>query len=87
MAKKAVSVTLDAGNLLWLKSRTLARKGRSMSDTLDALISEARESGPFDADSRSVVGSIDLPADDPDLLGADQYIRSLFGDTKKPRRG
>jgi len=80
-------MTLDTGNLLWLKSRTLARKGRSVSDTLDALISEARESGPFGADARSVVGSIDLPADDPDLTGADQYIRSLFGDVKKPRRG
>jgi hypothetical protein len=87
MPKKAVSVTLDAGNVLWLKSRTLARKGRSVSDTLDALISEARESGPFHADARSVVGSIDLPADDPDLTGADQYIRSLFGGTTNPRRG
>ena len=87
MAKKPVSVTLDAGNLLWLKSRTLARKGRSVSDTLDAIISEVRESGPFAADARSVVGSIDLPADDPDLTGADQYIRSLFGDTQKTRRG
>ena len=87
MPKKAVSVTLDTGNLLWLKSRTLTRKGRSVSDTLDALISEARESGPFRADARSVVGTIDLPADDPDLTGADQYIRSLFGDPKKPRRG
>ena len=52
MAKKPVSVTLDAGNLLWLKSRTLARKGRSVSDTLDALISEVRESSPFGADAR-----------------------------------
>jgi len=87
MPKKAVSVTLDAANLLWLKGRTLARKGRSMSDTLDALVSDARESGPFSADARSVVGTIDLPADDPDLAGADRYIRSLFGGAKKPRRG
>jgi hypothetical protein len=87
MAKKAVSVTLDSANLLWLKGRTLARKGRSMSDTLDALVSEVRESGPFGADARSVVGTIDLPADDPDLADADPYIRSLFGDAKKPRRG
>jgi hypothetical protein len=26
MPKKAVSVTLDAANLLWLKGRTLARR-------------------------------------------------------------
>jgi hypothetical protein len=80
MAKRAVSVTLDAGNLLWLKSRTLARKGRSVSDTLDALISEARKSGPFGVDARSVIGTVDLPADDPDLTGADQHIAALFGD-------
>ena len=27
---------------------------------------------------RSVVGTIDLPADDPDLAGADAYVRALF---------
>lgn len=87
MAKKAVSVTIEAENLLWLKSRTLARKGRSVSDTLDTLIREVRESAPFHADARSVVGTVDLPAGDPDLRDADRYIRSLFGDAEKPRRG
>ncbi|HEX5071358.1 MAG TPA: hypothetical protein VFV78_14175 [Vicinamibacterales bacterium] len=87
MPKKAVSVTLDAANLLWLKGRTVAGKGRSVSDTLNALISEVRESAPYHGEGRSVVGSIDLPADDPDLAGADQYIRSLFGQATKPHRG
>jgi len=87
MPKKAVSVTADSAKQLGLKGLTLSRKGRSLIDTLDALVSEVRESGPFGADARSVVGTIDLPADDPDLAGADRYIRSLFGDAKKPRRG
>ena len=30
---------------------------------------------------RSVVGSVDLPADDPDLQQADAYIRGLFAES------
>ena len=34
---------------------------------------------------RSVVGTIDLPEDDPDLSGADSYLRTMFAaSTRQP---
>ena len=77
MSKKAVSVTLDRDNLVWLKGQTVAAGGRSVSETLDRLITEARFAGRVRPDSiRSVVGTIDL-GDDPNLERADEYVRSV----------
>lgn len=77
--RKAISVTLSEDNLLWLRGRAgMATRG-NVSELLDRLVSEARGAGWADpAAVRSVVGSVDLPADDPDLQEADAYIRSVF---------
>ena len=77
--KKAVSVTLGEENLLWLRGQAAASASGSLSDVIDRLVHDARTSGRTDAAAiRSVVGSIDLPADDPDLSAADGYVRALF---------
>lgn len=79
MPKKAVSLTLEELNLLWLRARTAARPGGSLSETVDDLVTEAR-AGRLGAPvpHRSVVGTIDLAADDPELAGADTVVRDLF---------
>ncbi|MEO8681732.1 MAG: hypothetical protein ABI665_21985 [Vicinamibacterales bacterium] len=81
MPKKAVSLTLEASNLLWLKARAGAIGKGSLSDAIDHLIAEAR-AGRLGAaaPSRSVVGTIDL-GDDPWLEHADSYIRESFADS------
>jgi hypothetical protein len=77
MPKKAVSVTLDAVNVLWLKGRARL-SGGNVSDALDQLITRARtgQSGPPPG-STSIVGMVDL-SDDPDLLKADAAVREWF---------
>lgn len=78
MPKKGISVTLQDDNLLWLKSRTMALKGRSLSETLDDLVTAARTSGDVPGTTiRSVVGTIDIATDDPNLERADAYVRGL----------
>lgn len=78
MPKKGISVTLRDDNLLWLKGRTLAVKGRSLSETLDDLVTAARTGGDVPATAiRSVVGTVDIAADDPGLDHADEYLRGL----------
>ena len=79
MPKTPVSVTLESDNLLWLRSRVGAEGRRSLSEVLDRLVTEARLGTDAPAAVRSVVGSIDLPVDDPDLLTADSYLTDLFG--------
>jgi len=98
MRKQPVSVTLQADNLLWLRGRATALRRRSLSAALDALIAEARRGDRLaPAGARSVVGTIDLAASDPDLAGADADIAKLFaasrgrpadeaGDSTPPRR-
>jgi hypothetical protein len=82
MPKRGISVTLRDENLLWLKGRTLAAKGRSLSETLDSIVTAARTGGPGPgAAVRSVAGTIDIAADDPDLARADDYIRGLVDDS------
>jgi hypothetical protein len=75
----AVSVTLDEGNLLWLRGRAASLGRGSLSDAIDTLITEARAGrlGP-PATPRSVVGTIDIAEDDPNLDRADTAIRDLF---------
>ena len=77
MAKHAISVTLDADNLTWLKGRAGATGMRSVSALLDQLVSAARASGQT-GPSRSVVGTIDVDVSDPWLEGADEAMRSIF---------
>jgi hypothetical protein len=82
--KKAISVTLQQENLLWLRGQA-ARAG-SVSEVLDRIVSEARSGGRTEPGSvRSVAGTIDLPDDDPELSKADEYIRSVFaGSVRQP---
>src|SRR6478672_9877734 len=77
MAKSAISVTLEADNLTWLKGRAGAAGLRSVSELLDQLVAAARASGRI-GPSRSVVGTIDLDASDPWLDEADEAVRGLF---------
>ena len=82
MPKRAVSVTLESDNLLWLRGQAQGAPKRSLSEILDRLVTEARTSGRVHESAvRSVVGSILIPDSDPDLSSADAAIRSLF-----PRR-
>jgi hypothetical protein len=64
MAKQAISVTLEADNLTWLKGRAGAAGLRSVSELLDRLVTAARASGRV-GPARSVVGTNDLDASDP----------------------
>jgi len=77
MNKKAISVTLDAENLTWLKGRVGASGLRSVSDLLDRLITDARSRRSV-APVTSVVGTIDVDASDPLLLKADATVRDLM---------
>lgn len=78
MPKKGISVTLQDDNLLWLKSRTVAVKGRSLSETLDDLVTAARNGGNVPALAmRSVAGTVDIATDDPGLDMADEYLQDL----------
>ncbi|MGE0446634.1 MAG: hypothetical protein AB7P99_15515 [Vicinamibacterales bacterium] len=76
MPKTRVSVTLDADNLLWLRARTAQRKHRSLSDTLDEVVTAARIRGVGSGPIRSVVGTVSFS--DEDLLAADAYVKALF---------
>ena len=78
MPKRGISVTLLDENLLWLKRRTVATKGRSLSETLDELVTAARTSRDVPAAAvRSVVGTVDIAADDLNLERADDYIADV----------
>src|SRR5262245_64587278 len=78
MPKVAVSVTLDQDNLLWLRGRTAGKKRRSMSEVLDEVVTAARRSGQLAGAARSVVGTLDIAADDPLLERADTIVRQSF---------
>ena len=77
MPKLPISVTLEADNLLWLRARATGTKRRSLSDLLDELVTAARISAHGDS-RRSVVGTVDIPGDDPNLERADAFIRAEF---------
>src|SRR5688572_28006627 len=78
MPKQPLSVTLDRDNLLWLRGRAASRKRKSLSDALDEILTAARLGGVAADASRSVVGTVDIAADDPDLEKADGYVREVF---------
>jgi hypothetical protein len=77
MGKKAISVTLETDNLVWLKARAGATGLRSVSELIDRLVTQARAAGPA-GPIRSVVGTIDIAADDPRLEHADAAVRAMF---------
>jgi len=76
MPKTAISVTLGAENVTWLKGRAGAAGLRSVSELLDRIVTAARASGVGPA--RSVVGTIDIDAADPLLETADAAVRAMF---------
>jgi hypothetical protein len=79
MNKRAISVTLAPENLLWLRGRTRATGHRSISDFLDRLVREARTSGTVSsAAARSVVGTVRIDENDPDLRKADAAVRAVL---------
>ena len=77
MTKQAISVTLEADNLTWLRGRAGAAGLRSVSQLLDQLVSDARKAGRV-GPARSVIGTVEIPASDPMLDGADAAARTLF---------
>ena len=91
MNKQAISVTLRAENLLWLRGQVRSSGARSVSEVLDGVVAAVRTGGSEpDGAVRSVKGSISIAADDPALLEADAVVRALFarsGRTSKLRRG
>jgi hypothetical protein len=86
LMRKAISVTLREDNLLWLRGQASRTAKGSVSELLDDIVSEARSSGrTLPGSVQSVVGTIDLPEDDPDLSTADGHIRALFAaSARKP---
>ena len=79
MSKHAVSVTLGAENLLWLRAQARGPGRRSLSAVLDHLVSSARSGGAgHEPMIQSVVGTIHIAESDPELLQADAAIRALF---------
>ena len=78
MPKAAVSVTLDRDNIRWLEARQHATGARSLSQTLDDVVTAARKTAGPPGAARSVVGAMTVPAEDPDLAGADDFVRKLF---------
>lgn len=77
MPKKPLSVTLDETNILWLRGRARSGKERSLSEALDGVVTAARQSG-YGGEMRSVVGTIDLSPEDPDLTTADAALQAMF---------
>jgi hypothetical protein len=80
MGKRAISITLDNGNLLWLQARAQQAGVRSISELVDQLVTNARitESGPVGT-PRSIVGTVKIV--DPTLFEEEQDWPS----TDRPR--
>jgi hypothetical protein len=75
--KQAISVTLGADNVTWLKGRAGASGVRSVSEFLDQLVTAARQGGR-EGPATSVIGTIDIDSSDPLLEGADAALRSIY---------
>ncbi len=75
MAKRAVSMTLDTDNLIWLRAQ--AGPGGSVSRVVDDLVGEARAGGRrLGSAPRSVAGTVGLRDFEP--ATADRELRALF---------
>lgn len=80
MGKKALSVTLDEANVLWLKGRARITAGNNVSELLDQLVTTARLArGGGVAPYPSVVGMVDL-SDDPTLSKAEEFLREYWAE-------
>jgi hypothetical protein len=88
MPKRAISVTLRRENVLWLRGQMRVSSRRSVSETLDELISRAR-AGAHGASppATSVVGSISILPSDPGLMRADAIVRRLFSGSRPAATG
>lgn len=86
MSKRAVSVTLAESNVVWLRAKTLATGGRSLSETLDRIVENARLGETKHSEARSVVGMLRIADSDPELTGADAALRDLFTAQFQPAR-
>lgn len=78
MSKRALSVTLEPENILWLRGRARAEGRRSLSETLDRLVGEVRAGGKAPSCVRSVVGNIRIDESKGDLAAASEMLRELF---------
>jgi hypothetical protein len=76
MARWAISITLEAGNVAWLKGRAGAA-GDSVSGLIDQLVTAARQ-GHCVGEARSVAGTIDIDSSDPLLERADAALQAAF---------
>jgi hypothetical protein len=76
MTRRAISVTLEADNVTWLKGRAGA-VGESVSELLDQMVTAARQGGRV-GPARSVAGTIDIDSSDWLLERADAQMRALF---------
>ena len=76
MPRRAVSVTLEAGNVTWLKGRSGAT-GDSVSQIVDRIVTAARR-GALAGPGQSVRGTIDIDSSDPLLEKADALVESIF---------
>jgi hypothetical protein len=76
-SKRAISVTLDADNITWLKGRAGATGVRSVSELLDQIVRAARKLGRG-GPSTSVIGTVDIDPQDPQLAHADEVVRAMF---------
>lgn len=70
-------MTLESDNITWLKGRAGAAGLRSVSELVDRLVTEARQTGRVGLSS-SVVGTIDIDSSDPLLEGADATVREVY---------
>ncbi len=74
MTRRAISITLEADNVTWLKGRAGAM-GESVSELVDQIVTGARQ-GARSGDTRSVMGTIDIDSSDPLLERADAAVRA-----------
>lgn len=78
MSSKTVSVDLNPVNLQWLEIQADASGNRSLSETLNRILDQARAVAGAGKAVRSVRGTISLPENDPDLKEADAAVRDIF---------
>jgi hypothetical protein len=76
MTRRAISVTLESENVIWLKGRA-GSAGESVSEALDQIVTAARQ-GRRQGAARSVVGTIDIDSADPLLEQADAVVHAAF---------
>ena len=74
-----ISVALDADNLLWLKSQAITSGNRSLSETLNAILTRLRTDFVEEPEAQpSFEVTARINESDPDLRTADAAVRQLF---------